>query len=112
MGYGSAMLHPEFAYKVAPRGLVDAARAKGRFIGAPIDLSDGFIHLSTAEQLAETLRRYFAGQPDLVLFSVCMADFGPAMVLGAVARWRAVSPSLRRAADERGATERSHRSRP
>ncbi len=74
------MPHPEFAYKVAPRGLVDAARARGRFIGAPIDLSDGFIHLSTAEQLGETLRRYFAGQPDLVLFSVRVADFGPAMV--------------------------------
>lgn len=74
------MPHPEFAYKVAPLALVNEARAKGRFAGAPVDLGDGFIHLSTAEQLGETLRRYFAGQRDLVLFSVRVADFGPAMV--------------------------------
>jgi len=74
------MAHPDFAYKVTPRALFDTARARGRFVGAPVDLGDGFIHLSTAEQLRETLERYFAGQRDLVLFSVRVADFGPAMI--------------------------------
>ncbi len=38
--------------------------------GAPVDLADGFIHFSSAEQLAETAARHFAGQTDLVLASV------------------------------------------
>jgi uncharacterized protein (DUF952 family) len=74
------MPHPDFAYKVAPRVLLDAARAKARFLGAPVDFGDGYIHLSTAEQLGETLRRYFAGHRDLVVFAVCVADFGSAIV--------------------------------
>ena len=70
------MSTPDFVYKVAPRALHDASLAAGRFIGAPIDEKDGFIHLSTASQLAETLRLYFAGQSDLVVFSIRCADFG------------------------------------
>ena len=32
------------------------------FRGAPVDIADGYIHLSTAEQLDATLARHFAGQ--------------------------------------------------
>ena len=42
---------------------------------------DGFVHFSTAGQLAETLRRHFAGQGDLVLLAV------PADALGPGLRW-------------------------
>ncbi len=38
--------------------------------GAPIDLSDGYIHFSTATQLAETLAKHFAGVSPLVLCGV------------------------------------------
>ncbi len=39
----------------------------------------GFIHLSTRAQLAETLRRHFAGQRDLVLIEVDPVDLGAAL---------------------------------
>jgi uncharacterized protein (DUF952 family) len=42
----------------------------------PIDDQDGYIHFSTAAQLAETLRLYFAGQSDLALIAVRTADLG------------------------------------
>ena len=38
--------------------------------GAPVDLSDGYIHLSTAEQLPGTLEKHFAGQDDLQLLAL------------------------------------------
>lgn len=38
--------------------------------GAPIDLSDGYIHFSTAAQLAETLAKHFAGVTPLMLAGV------------------------------------------
>ena len=66
-------------YKIASREVFDASVAQGRFIGMPIDLQDGYIHFSTASQLSETLRLHFAGQGDLVLFSVATAPLGEAL---------------------------------
>lgn len=51
----------------------------------PIDVADGYVHFSTAQQSAETARRYFAGQRDLVLLSVDAAMLGDAL------RWEASS---------------------
>jgi len=38
--------------------------------GAPIDISDGFVHFSTAEQLQETADKHFQGQDSLVLLAL------------------------------------------
>lgn len=66
-------------YKIAPRSLWDKAVEKGVFEGAPIDLADGFIHFSTAEQARETAAKHFAGQADLLLIAVDGGAFGDAM---------------------------------
>ena len=42
----------------------DAERA-GAFAGSEVDRRDGYIHFSTAGQVAETAAKYFAGLPDL-----------------------------------------------
>jgi uncharacterized protein (DUF952 family) len=41
--------------------------AAGRTEGAPVDLSDGYIHFSTAEQVRETAARHFASAEGLIL---------------------------------------------
>ncbi len=51
-----------------------AFEAEGRFAGSADDLRDGFIHLSTGEQLDGTLRRHFAGESGLVVAEVGVAD--------------------------------------
>jgi uncharacterized protein (DUF952 family) len=71
--------NPEFVYKVVSREVYDASIAAGRFLGQPIDKADGYIHLSTASQLRETIRLYFAGLSDQVLFQLATAPFGAAM---------------------------------
>lgn len=40
------------------------------FRGAPVDLADGYVHLSTAEQLEATLTKHFAGQAGLVVAQI------------------------------------------
>ncbi len=57
------------AYKILTADQIDALEA-GSFAGAPVDLADGFIHLSTADQLGETLAKHFAGQEGLWLAAV------------------------------------------
>ena len=73
------MQHPTHIYKVTSRALFEDSRAAGRFLGMPVDHADGYLHFSTADQLRETLRLYFAGQADLVLFAVASADISGAL---------------------------------
>jgi uncharacterized protein (DUF952 family) len=57
-------------YKICPAALWRAAEALGVFAGSPLDLADGFIHFSTAGQVAETASKHFAGEKDLVLVAI------------------------------------------
>lgn len=66
-------------YKIAPRPLWRAAEEAGRFTGAPVDRADGFIHFSTAAQVAETAARHFAGEADLLLVAVAAERLGDAL---------------------------------
>ena len=59
-----------FIYKVCDSGLWEDAKQAGKFIGAEIDLQDGYIHFSTAGQLRDTLFRHFAGRNNLVLLKI------------------------------------------
>ncbi|MBL4812391.1 MAG: DUF952 domain-containing protein [Rhodobacteraceae bacterium] len=45
-------------------------QSKGTSTGAPIDVADGYIHISTGEQVAETLARHFAGEDGLMLLAL------------------------------------------
>ena len=56
----------------------DAERA-GAFAGSEVDRRDGYIHFSTAGQVAETAARYFAGLPDLELIAVDADKLGPSL---------------------------------
>jgi uncharacterized protein (DUF952 family) len=63
-------------YKICTTAEWRAAESVGVFRGSAVDRRDGFIHFSTAEQVAETAARHFAGQRDLVLVSVDAAALG------------------------------------
>lgn len=56
--------------KICPENLWQEALEKDVFLGAPIDLQDGFIHFSTAKQAIETATKHFAGQRNLLLIAV------------------------------------------
>ena len=66
---------PDTAYKVLTADQMRDLEAD-RFASAPIDLADGYIHLSTSEQLTETVDRHFAGQSDLWVAAVDLAALG------------------------------------
>jgi uncharacterized protein (DUF952 family) len=66
-------------YKICPDALWREAENRGVFHGAAIDLQDGFIHFSTAGQVAETAAKHFAGAGDLLLIAVDAAALGGAL---------------------------------
>ena len=66
-------------YKILPASLWIEAKRAGVFRGAAIDLTDGYIHFSTAEQAEETAAKHFAGQTDLMLLQVDADALGEAL---------------------------------
>lgn len=66
-------------YKICPATLWREAEEAGFFAGAPIDIRDGYLHFSTAEQVRETAARHFAGQSDLLLIAIDGDSLGPAL---------------------------------
>ena len=67
-------------YKIIPAADWAAAEKLGRFDGSPVDVRDGFIHLSTAGQAEETAAKHFAGQTDLLLVAFDEAELGESLV--------------------------------
>jgi uncharacterized protein (DUF952 family) len=68
-------------YKICEQAAWRAAAAAGAYPGSAVDARDGFIHFSSAEQLAETAAKYFARQTGLMLIAV------DADALGAALKW-------------------------
>ncbi|MEO3998092.1 DUF952 domain-containing protein [Mesorhizobium sp. CAU 1732] len=66
-------------YKIVPQDLWREAERKGIFTGAPVDIADGFIHFSTAEQARETAAKHFAGQRGLLLVAIDEDALGEAL---------------------------------
>ncbi len=89
-------------YKIISQSAWRAAEVAGVFAGAPVDLADGFIHFSTAEQARETAMKHFVGQSDLLLVAI------DAETLGAALKWEpsrggALFPHLYATLDPRAA---------
>jgi uncharacterized protein (DUF952 family) len=76
-------VRPTVAYKVLTAEELTTLEHEANFAGAAVDLADGYIHLSTAEQLDETVERHFAGQDDLQIVAVDLSALGDAV------RWEA-----------------------
>ncbi len=66
-------------YKICHSDEWHDAVESGCYSGSRDDARDGFIHFSTADQLAGTLARHFAGQSDLVLIAVAADRLGSAL---------------------------------
>ncbi len=67
------------AYKILTADQWAQFQSDGVFTGAPVDLADGYIHMSTADQLGETLAKHFAGQNGLVVATIDLKILGDAL---------------------------------
>ena len=66
-------------FKIIDAAVHQVATLSGQFAGAEIDLKDGYIHLSTAAQVAETAKRHFAGRSNLMLWAIDADGLGSAL---------------------------------
>ena len=72
-------MRPVTAFKVLTAEQMIALERDGSFAGAPVDLADGYVHLSTFEQLTETVDKHFAGQDELHVAEVDLEALGDAV---------------------------------
>lgn len=67
---------PGAGFKVLTDAQMKALEHDGSFAGAEVDVADGYIHLSTAAQLTETVDKHFADQTDLWVAEVDLEALG------------------------------------
>ena len=82
-------------YKIFRADEWAAMRADGETLGAPIDLADGFVHLSTPEQATVTAEKYFANVEGLSVIALETDKLGDALEWE-VSRGDALFPHLYR----------------
>jgi uncharacterized protein (DUF952 family) len=70
---------PDHAWKILSAEEKDRLLADGIFHGAPIDLADGYIHLSAEAEVAGTLDKHFVGQTGLWLARIDLTCLGEAV---------------------------------
>ena len=68
-----------FIYHTCARPAWSEALARGIYEGSPADKADGFIHFSTAAQVAGSVAKHHAGRADLVLLTVAAERLGEAL---------------------------------
>ncbi|WP_342709084.1 DUF952 domain-containing protein [Bradyrhizobium sp. B124] len=66
-------------YKITPASAWREAERQGVYRGSAGDNRDGFIHFSTASQVAETARKHYHGQTGLFLVAVDADALGDAL---------------------------------
>jgi uncharacterized protein (DUF952 family) len=66
-------------YKVCSASAWREAERQGAFRGSADDRRDGFIHFSTASQVAGTVAKHFAGQTGLFLIAINADALGEAL---------------------------------
>lgn len=71
--------HVPMIYKITPASAWREAERQGVYRGSADDNRDGFIHFSTAAQVAETARKHFFGQTGLFLVAVDVDAVGAAL---------------------------------
>jgi len=81
------------AFKILTAAQWAQFEADGVFHGAPVDLADGYIHLSTADQVQGTLDKHFAGQAGLVIAEVDLEMLGDD-ICWEISRGEALFPHL------------------
>lgn len=59
-----------FIYKVLTSDQWVAFQKDGIFRGSPVDVADGYIHMSCAPQLKETLDKWYADQQQVALLQI------------------------------------------
>ncbi|WP_297800021.1 DUF952 domain-containing protein [uncultured Brevundimonas sp.] len=71
---------PTKAFKILSASDWRQALAEGQYNGSVVDKADGYIHLSTLDQLEGTAAKHYAGQSDLMLVEVDLDALGDTLV--------------------------------
>ena len=66
-------------YKIFRANEYAAFLRDGRTKGAPVVLEDGYVHMSTEDQVAVTASKYFDGEHGLKLLGIETDTLGPAL---------------------------------
>lgn len=70
---------PNLIFKIEEQAVWQDACAAGLYTGAPVDVADGFIHFSSADQVFGTLTKHFSSRKNLLLIAIDADKLGAAL---------------------------------
>ncbi len=73
-------LRQTVAFKIIAADEWPGIAASGAYGGSAVDLADGYVHLSTDTQFAETAAKHYAGRAGLMSLTVDLATLGKTVV--------------------------------
>jgi uncharacterized protein (DUF952 family) len=68
--------HPQYVYRLATRAEWRAAEDTGVVPTRDIDKRDGYVHLSTGDQVLETANLHFRGEAALLALEIALSTIG------------------------------------
>ena len=83
-----------WVYKIVDPGQWRILEHEGQWSGAPIDHTDGYIHLSAADQVQGTLARHFGGAGPLLLLQIDPSALPSKRLIWEISRGGALFPHL------------------
>lgn len=63
-------MRDRYIYKVLTPAQWAKFQDQGQFMGSPVDLADGFVHMSCASQLKETMDKWYADQQRVFILQI------------------------------------------
>lgn len=63
-----------YIYKVLTPNQWAGFQKEGTFLGSPVDLADGYIHMSCAAQLKETMDKWYADQSAVAVLQISATE--------------------------------------
>jgi len=71
---------PDVAFKIIAADEWPRFADTAIYAGSDVDLADGYIHLSTPDQFAETAGKHYAGRDDLLCLTVDLVELGDTVI--------------------------------
>ena len=66
-------------YKIFRASEQEAFQRNGSTPGAPVDIADGYVHMSTRDQVVETAAKHFSGEAGLKILGIETDGLGDAL---------------------------------
>ena len=73
-------MRPRYVYKILQLSEWRTLNNDGQFTGSPVDIADGFIHMSARDHVQATLDKHYTSGADVIMAEIDTVGFGESLI--------------------------------